>query len=135
MELIAELNAAGPTIVAASPHSGSGFTRAPSSPHVKGAGSSINARSPHPPSGSKVTPAPPAAFLLVFLLILLCAGGAAACPSCKEGLSSSENPAASAKLTRGWARSIYLLMWTPYLLFGGVTLAIVRSARRSKENI
>ena len=132
MELIAESNAAGLAIVPTSPHSGSGFTRAPFSPHVKGAGSSVNARSPHPPSGSKVTPASLAVFLLAFLLFLLFAGGAAACPSCKEGLSSPENPAASVKLTRGWARSIYLLMWTPYLLFGGVTLAIVRSARRKK---
>jgi hypothetical protein len=65
----------------------------------------------------------------------LFAGAAAACPSCKEAASSSENPAASARLTKGWARSIYLLMRTPYLLFGGAAFAIVRSARRNKEKI
>ncbi len=54
-----------------------------------------------------------------------------ACPSCKD--AAPENPAAAAKLTRGWARSIYLLMWTPYLIFGGVTFGIIRSARRSKK--
>ena len=39
----------------ASPHSGSGFTRTPSSHHLKVSGSSVNARSPHPPSGAKVS--------------------------------------------------------------------------------
>jgi hypothetical protein len=67
------------------------------------------------------------------LLTILSSGVALACPSCKEAASSSENPAASAKLTKGWARSIYLLMWTPYLLFGGAAFAIVRSARRTKR--
>ncbi|MDO8729810.1 MAG: hypothetical protein Q7J69_01285 [Candidatus Omnitrophota bacterium] len=77
----------------------------------------------------------PVAFSLLFLLVLLCAGTALACPSCKTTDASSKNPAAEARLTRGWARSIYLLMWTPYLLFGGVTFAIIRSARRNKEKI
>ena len=79
-----------------------------------------------PPRGVK------ALVLFAFLLSLLCAGAAVACPSCKAA-GSSENPAAAAKLTQGWARSIYLLMWTPYVLFGGVTFAIVRSARRAKK--
>ncbi len=69
------------------------------------------------------------------LLAILFSGAALACPACNQALASSENPAAAAKLTQGWARSIYLLMWTPYLLFGGVTFAIVRSARRNKEKI
>ncbi len=62
----------------------------------------------------------------------LSSSAAFACPGCNEAGAYSENPAASAKLTQGWARSITLLMWTPYLLFGGVTLAIVRSTRRKK---
>ncbi len=73
------------------------------------------------------------AFCLLAVLAILSSGAALACPGCKEGLSSPENPAASAKLTRGWARSIYLLMWTPYLLFGGAAFAIIRSARRAKK--
>ncbi len=73
-----------------------------------------------------------ATFLLMFLLVLALAGAALACPSCEAAASSSGNPAAAAKLTQGWARSIYLLMWTPSLIFGGVTFGIVRSARRKK---
>ena len=69
----------------------------------------------------------------MFLLFFGFTGAAAACPSCKAA-GSSENPAAAAKLTQGWARSIYLLMWTPYILFGGVTFAIVRSTRRTKQS-
>ena len=76
-------------------------------------------------------PASPVAFSLSFLLLLVVAGAAFACPSCQEALASSG--AEAAKLTRGWGRSIYLLMWTPYLLFGGVTFAIVHSARRAKK--
>lgn len=57
-----------------------------------------------------------------------------ACPGCKDAISSSENPAAAAKLTQGWARSITLLMWTPYLLFGGVTFAILRSHRKETDH-
>ena len=84
-------------------------------------------------SGRRVLPpASPAAFFLMFLLFFGFIGAAVACPSCKAA-GSSENPAAADKLTQGWARSIYLLMWTPYILFGGVTFAIVRSARRSKK--
>ena len=69
-------------------------------------------------------------FSLSFLLLLVVAGAALACPACKEALANDPN---GPRLTQGWARSIYLLMWTPYLLFGGVTFAIVRSARRSKQ--
>lgn len=57
---------------------------------------------------------------------------ALACPACKEFIGSSSDPAASAKLTQGYARSIALLMSAPYLLFAGVTLLILR-ARRAKQ--
>ena len=120
-------------LTAASPHSGSGFTRARAEHRKRSEGGSrlaLNARSPHPPSWAKVAPASPAVFLLTFLLFFGFAGAAVACPACKDAIA--ENPG-GAKLTQGWARSIYLLMWTPYLLFGGITFAIVRSARRAKK--
>ena len=72
-----------------------------------------------------------APLLIAFLLSLLFAGAARACPSCNQALSQQD--AAAGKLTRAYANSISLLMWTPYLLFGGVTFAIVRSARRPKK--
>ena len=56
-----------------------------------------------------------------------------ACPSCNEAKPVSADPAAVERNTRGWARSIYTMMAAPYLLFGGATIAIVRSARRSKK--
>lgn len=64
--------------------------------------------------------------------LLLVAGAAVACPACKDAVASRENPAA-ARLTRGYARSIYLLMATPYLLFGGVALTIARASRRARK--
>jgi len=69
----------------------------------------------------------------MFLLLLLFAGGAAACPACESAISSQETPGGSAKLVRGFARSIYVLMAAPYILFGGVTFAIVRAAHRAKK--
>ena len=54
-----------------------------------------------------------------------------ACPACKDAVA--DNPD-SARLTRGFARSIYVLMAAPYLLFGGVTFAIVRATRRAKQS-
>ena len=73
--------------------------------------------------------------LPVFILsILLFAATAAACPACESAVSSSqETPGGSNKLVRGFARSIYVLMVPPYILFGGVTFAIVRPARRAKK--
>ena len=56
-----------------------------------------------------------------------------ACPACKDAVSSQADPVLSAKLTRGYARSIAVLMSTPYLLFAGVTFTIVRSARRHRK--
>ena len=95
------------------------------------ASAAADAPGPASPRGVKARLFLPAILFFSFLLLLE-AGAAAACPSC-QAAGSSENPAAADKLTQGWARSIYLLMWTPYLLFGGVTFVIVRSARRSKE--
>ena len=72
----------------------------------------------------------PSVLLFAIGLLLLLGTAAMACPACKDALA--EDPG-GARLTQGWARSIYLLMWTPYLLFGGVTFAIVRTSRRVKK--
>jgi len=102
-----------------------GCSRRPSSPALRrAAGVAVG-----PPSG--VTRGLP-----VFILsILLFAAVAAACPACESAVSGSqETPGGSARLVRGFARSIYVLMWTPYVLFGGVTFAIVRATRRAKQS-
>lgn len=68
--------------------------------------------------------------LLAILLSLLAARAAAACPSCKDALST---PGAPNPLSRGYARSIHLLMAMPYILFGGVAFTIVRSSKRARK--
>ena len=69
--------------------------------------------------------------VLAFIVISpICA---LACPACKDAITSGSDPNGSSRLTRGYARSIYLLMGAPYLVFAGVTLTIVRSARRNKK--
>ena len=55
------------------------------------------------------------------------------CPMCKEALSSQSDLALASRLQSGWAKSIYLLMSAPYLVFASITLLVVRSARRSKK--
>lgn len=67
---------------------------------------------------------------LTWLLLLGAVAAAAACPMCKE--AAPKDPAVAGQLTRGWARSIALLMGTPYLLFAGLTFWVVRSARRRR---
>ena len=71
--------------------------------------------------------------LLTLASLLFSAGVALACPACKDAIYSSSDPKGYTRLTKGYARSIYLLMGTPYLVFAGVTLTIVRSARRNKK--
>ena len=61
-------------------------------------------------------------------LLLLWTLPAVACPMCNEAVSGDPS---RARLTQGFARSIYLMMGAPYLLFGGITFMIVRSARRT----
>ncbi len=72
----------------------------------------------------------------IFLLGLIAAPMAArACPACNEAVSSATDPASNglSGLTKGFAWSIYLLMGTPYLLFAGLTIMIVRSTRRAQR--
>ena len=75
-----------------------------------------------------------ALWLTLGLSLWLVAGTLAlACPMCQEALSSQNDPAFGIQLTQGYARSIALMMATPYVVFAGVTLLIVRHARRTKR--
>lgn len=67
---------------------------------------------------------------VVVYLMLYQIDWASACPACKDAISSAGDPEQAQRLTRAYARSIYFLMATPYLLFAGLFLAIVRAARR-----
>jgi hypothetical protein len=64
-------------------------------------------------------------FVLILSLCLLIAP-AAACPACQEAVGDN------ARLTEGFARSIYLLMSAPYLLFAGLMFYVIRSGHRKK---
>lgn len=66
----------------------------------------------------------------LFFLLVSAAWG---CPACKEVVSSQTNAAAASKLSGGFAASLTILLSTPYLLFGGITFAIVRSAKRKNR--
>lgn len=68
--------------------------------------------------------------LLLLVATALLAEVAWACPSCKEAISGQDP--ASLQLAQGYARSIFLLMSAPYLLFAGLALTIVRQARKKK---
>ena len=63
-----------------------------------------------------------------FVTLFLLTEAASACPSCKEALSGQDP--ASLQLTQGYARSIFLMMSAPYLLFGALTFHIVRTVRK-----
>ena len=71
--------------------------------------------------------------LLSFALVLLFAATVWACPMCKEVASNQSDPATGHRMFSGFAASLYLLLTTPYLLFGGITYFVVRSARRKKK--
>ena len=82
---------------------------------------------PKPPSLKLISTCLVLATLLWFIPQL-----AEACPMCKEALSSL-NPTQE-PLTQAWSKSIALLMGTPYILFGGITFWIIRSARRKNRD-
>ena len=55
------------------------------------------------------------------------------CPACQEAVASQGDPETARKLISGFSWSLGLLLSTPYLLFGGITFLVVRSARRAKQ--
>lgn len=65
----------------------------------------------------------------VLILFLFLATTAFACPSCSEAVGGQGEA-----LTRGWSRSIFLMMGAPYVLFAGAAFYIARAARRKREH-
>lgn len=66
--------------------------------------------------------------VVIFFFVILTGGAAVACPACKDAVAGQ-----GAAVTRGYARSIHLLMAMPYALFAGLAFTIARSARRNKK--
>ncbi len=73
--------------------------------------------------------------LIAIACLLWVVNSAFACPSCQEAIASQSDPILANQLLKGYARSIAILMWTPYLLFAGITSLIVHSARRSQRGV
>jgi hypothetical protein len=58
-----------------------------------------------------------------------------ACPTCKEALFDPAQAQQTLATAKGYATSIGLLLGTMGLLIGGVTTAVIRSARRQRREI
>lgn len=72
--------------------------------------------------------------LLVVAIVLVAAGDAMACPTCKDGLA--ENDAASQAQARGFFYSILFMMAMPFVIigtFGGAAYYSIRRAREAQE--
>ena len=76
----------------------------------------------------------PITLSFLIMIMLFMAGAAWACPMCKEVAANQSDPTAAEHLRGGFAVSLGLLLSTPYLLFGGITLLVARSARRKNAS-
>ena len=62
-------------------------------------------------------------------VVLLLAGVAAACPTCKENLAHDP---ASANLARGFYYSILFMLSMPFLIFGGLSAYFYWEVRKAR---
>ena len=70
------------------------------------------------------------------LLVLLIAGVAAACPTCKEGLAQNDPQGQS--IAAGFYYSILFMMSMPYTIlgtFGSLAYLSIRRARRARTRM
>ena len=56
-----------------------------------------------------------------------------ACPGCSEALFDPAQGAARVGTLRGYLVSILVLLGMPVLMIGGVTVAVMRAARRARR--
>ncbi len=71
-------------------------------------------------------------FALALIWTMLLHVDAMACPNCKDGLL--ENGRQGANLARGFELSIYLMLGTPVLILGGLSLLFYLQIRRARLN-
>jgi heme/copper-type cytochrome/quinol oxidase subunit 2 len=67
--------------------------------------------------------------VVVFAAVLLAAGIASACPTCKDSLAHDP---ASANLVRGYAYSIIFMLSMPPLIFSGLSAYFYWEVRKAK---
>jgi hypothetical protein len=71
-----------------------------------------------------------AVLLLAMATVLLAAGVAAACPTCKDGMAS--NDPEHAHMVKGYFYSILFMMGMPYLLLTSFGLYMYREVRKAR---
>jgi hypothetical protein len=74
--------------------------------------------------------------LFVCLMCLGMPGKAHACPNCQDALVAGDDDGDDPfRESRAYNQSIYLMAFMPYLLFGGLGVAIYRGARAADRRI
>jgi hypothetical protein len=66
--------------------------------------------------------------VLFVALVLLFAGVASACPTCKDGISEN-----GGNLVRGYQWSIIFMMSMPFLILGGMSTMFYLDVRRARK--
>lgn len=69
--------------------------------------------------------------LATCLLMLLFAGAAEACPTCKDGIAAADSQGAN--IARGYFYSILLMLAMPFTLAGSFGLYVWREYRRQQQ--
>ena len=88
---------------------------------------------PHPPRGllARLRPTAHAAGIAAFLLLVLVAGQAWGCPTCKDGVAESDPEGMN--IARGYFYSILIMLAMPLTLVGSFGIYVWREMRRQER--
>ena len=88
---------------------------------------------PHAPRGllSRLRPTAHAAGIAAFLLLVLVAGQAWGCPTCKDGVAESDPEGMN--IARGYFYSILIILAMPFTLAGSFGAYVWREMRRQER--
>lgn len=88
---------------------------------------------PHAPRGllSRLRPTAHAAGIAAFLLLVLVAGEAWGCPTCKDGVAESDPEGMN--IARGYFYSILIMLAMPFTLAGSFGAYVWREMRRQER--
>jgi hypothetical protein len=88
---------------------------------------------PHAPRGllSRLRPTAHAAGIAAFLLLVLVAGQAWGCPTCKDGVAESDPEGMN--IARGYFYSILIMLAMPFTLAGSFGAYVWREMRRQER--
>jgi len=88
---------------------------------------------PHAPRGllARLRPTAHAAGIAAFLLLVLVAGQAWGCPTCKDGVAESDPEGMN--IARGYFYSILIMLAMPFTLAGSFGAYVLREMRRQER--